>query len=460
MARVVQKFLSRHPDLISQHALVMTCCRRKGTWKQKILKREDKKDRVVQYAAENARQAERVYVWGCATTGALGIQTYMRPDNRQAAIPRQKRPARLKFTDIHNIKVQSVACGYGFTVFAARTPSGHKLFGTGINTDSQLGYHEYPRGSGRVLDIIVEPVPISLPLLSPDTTRVRDVSCGRSHTVVITDKEGVFSLGNNSCGQCGRSVVEDEVYAKNPNINKIHDLPDNVVKVVCGQDHTLFLTDTGQVYSCGLGADGQTGLGSYKNVSVPTLVGGDIKNERIVNIASTADCVLAVSDKGDVFGWGNSEYNQLSMVTDHAQVSEPKHLPVRNCGKIIKGVAAGSACAILNDKGDVYVWGFGILGKGPALEAADQPQRIPPTLFGRHELQPESKVVDIVCGMGHFVARTDTGDVYTWGKNREGCLGLGKTEDQFFPLKVSMPAEAHTVCCGVDHTVILCRSFC
>ena len=30
-------------------------------------------------------------------------------------------------------------------------------------------------------------------------------------------------------------------------------------QVVCGQDHTLFLTDTGRVYSCGLAADGQTG---------------------------------------------------------------------------------------------------------------------------------------------------------------------------------------------------------
>ncbi|XP_067666214.1 RCC1-like G exchanging factor-like protein isoform X2 [Haliotis asinina] len=437
MARVVQKFVSHHPELFSQHALVVTSCRCKGTWKQRILRREDRKDRVVQYAAENAKQAERVYVWGCATTGALGIQTYLRPDKRQSAIPRQKRPARLKFTDIHNIKVKSVACGYGFTMFTARTPKGHRLFGTGINTDSQLGFHEYPPGSGRVLDIIVEPVPISLPLLSPDT-RVQDVSCGRSHTVVITDKEGVFSLGNNSSGQCGRSVVEDEVYAKNPTINKIHDLPDSVVKVVCGQDHTLFLTDTGQVYSCGLGADGQTGLGSYKNVSVPTLVEGDIKDEKIVNIASTADCVLAVSDKGDVFGWGNSEYNQLSMVTDNAQVSEPKHLPLRDCGKIIKAAAAGSSCAILNDMGEVFVWGFGILGKGPVLEAADRPQKIPPTLFGCHELQPESKVVDIVCGMGHFVAMTDTGDVYSWGKNREGCLGLGKTEDQFFPLKFTI----------------------
>lgn len=32
-----------------------------------------------------------------------------------------------------------------------------------------------------------------------------------------------------------------------------------VHQVACGQDHSLFLTDRGEVYSCGWGADGQTG---------------------------------------------------------------------------------------------------------------------------------------------------------------------------------------------------------
>ena len=49
-----------------------------------------------------------------------------------------------------------------------------------------------------------------------------------------------------------------------------------------------------------------------------------------------------------MFGWGNSEYNQLAMVTDHTQISTPTHLPLSGCGRVIKAVAGGSICAVLN----------------------------------------------------------------------------------------------------------------
>lgn len=41
-----------------------------------------------------------------------------------------------------------------------------------------------------VLDYITEPVLIPLPLENPESTEVVGVSCGRAHTVVLTDKEG------------------------------------------------------------------------------------------------------------------------------------------------------------------------------------------------------------------------------------------------------------------------------
>lgn len=59
----------------------------------------------------------------------------------------------------------------------------------------------------------------------------------------------------------------------------------------------MFITKTGKVYSCGWGADGQTGLGHYNNEFHPTVVEGDIKEEIIVKVVSSADCVLALNSK-------------------------------------------------------------------------------------------------------------------------------------------------------------------
>ena len=38
-------------------------------------------------------------------------------------------------------------------------------------------------------------------------------------------------------------------------------------------------------------------------------------------------------------------------------------------------------------------------------------------------------------------AVTNTGDLYMWGRNKFGALGLGNQDDQFFPLKVIIKKE-------------------
>ena len=50
----------------------------------------------------------------------------------------------------------------------------------------------YRAGSiaGRATDYVIEPVPMDLPLLYPQTTKLTHVSCGRAHTVIVTDSEG------------------------------------------------------------------------------------------------------------------------------------------------------------------------------------------------------------------------------------------------------------------------------
>ena len=60
------------------------------------------------------------------------------------------------------------------------------------------------------------------------------------------------------------------------------------------------------------------------------------------------------------------------------------------------------------ENGEVFTWGYGILGRGPNVVKSKTPERIPQTLFGTSDLNPEVKVVDVQCGLYHFAALTGT----------------------------------------------------
>uniref|UniRef100_A0AAV2JAU5 RCC1-like domain-containing protein n=1 Tax=Knipowitschia caucasica TaxID=637954 RepID=A0AAV2JAU5_KNICA len=227
--------------------------------------------------------------------------------------------------------------------------------------------------------------------------------------------------------------------------------------VACGQDHSLFLTDEGKVYSCGWGADGQTGLGHQGSTPVRA-AGGGVEGVRVQQISTYADCSLALSQDGQLYGWGNSEYLQLAIATDHAQVNSPRRLPLSGCGRVVQAACGGSQVAVLNDQGEVFVWGYGILGKGPRLSESAVPEQIPPSLFGKSDFNPSAAVTKIRCGLSHFAAVTDRGELFVWGKNIRGCLGIGSRDDQYFPWRVTVPGLVVDVACGVDHMVALVKS--
>lgn len=55
------------------------------------------------------------------------------------------------------------------------------------------------------------------------------------------------------------------------------------------------------------------------------------------------------SDKNEVFGWGNSEYNQLDLSEGVQQINTPIHMKmIQKYGKIIDIASGGSACMVLN----------------------------------------------------------------------------------------------------------------
>ncbi|XP_036380989.1 RCC1-like G exchanging factor-like protein [Megalops cyprinoides] len=410
---------------------------------------------VYQYVGKHTKPKDKVFVWGFSYTGALGIPSFVVPDSgRKTPRKYQLTPYRLDTEQ----RISSAACGYGFTLLSSTTQDLTKVWGMGLNKDSQLGFQRTQHDRNKSYEYVLEPSPVSLPLARPQETRVTQVACGRAHSLVLTDSEGVFSIGNNAYGQCGRKIVENEIYSGSHVVHKIEGFDSRVVQVACGQDHSLFLTQTGRVYACGWGADGQTGLGHHNMTAHPVPVAGALAGVRVRQVASYGDCSLAVSQEGDLFGWGNSEYLQLSTVTEATQINSPRRLPVEGVGRIQQAACGGTQVAVLNNKGEVFVWGYGILGKGPDLSESKTPEMIPPTLFGRSDFNPKVAVTQIRCGLTHFAAVTDRGELFVWGKNVRGCLGIGMKDDQYFPWRVTVPGQVVDVACGVDHMVALVKS--
>lgn len=60
----------------------------------------------------------------------------------------------------------------------------------------------------------------------------------------------------------------------------------------------------------------------------------------------------------------------------------------------------------------MFVWGYGILGKGPKLSESSTPEMIPPALFGQSDFNPTVAVTRIRCGLNHFAAVTGEEDFF------------------------------------------------
>ena len=147
------------------------------------------------------------------------------------------------------------------------------------------------------------------------------------------------------------------------------------------------------------------------------------------------------------------------------------HLPLDFGGRVVDAAAGGSACAAVNDRGLVHVWGYGILGQGPQVSRhvfpvffllgiaryyvcildcrLHRPSLLPSALFG------DCAVRRILSSCMHFGALTENNELYTWGRNRFGLLGLGHDKDQYFPFKVCLAHDVKQVALGPDHTMAL-----
>ncbi|TNN07552.1 RCC1-like G exchanging factor-like protein [Schistosoma japonicum] len=465
----------------------------------KALKRQRQKDSAVyDVHSRDSLKSKQVYVFGFTATGALGNKTYLGQRGKPGIVG-VSHPVPLKCLSSLGIPIKA-ACGYGFTTYICEGSNGDfGVYGCGINSDGQLGSQSVglksTLDSGDSINVVPEPVRIHIPLNNAEKQiyRPSHVACGRAHTIIsyenLKGRSGdtpplVFSLGNNVFGQCGREIIAGEKYDHDTEVITRIVLPpeiQSIKQLVCGQDHSILLSSDGVVYTCGLGSDGQTGLGHYDTVDRFTAVKGALINERVCLLSSRGDTVLALTESNKLFAWGNNEYGQIWPLDQHVQVPDPIHLNLDQCivpaesnlcsdnvhiGEVQSIACAGSMCCIVNKIGQVFVWGFGCIGLGPKVTHSPCPTLIPPGLFIPAVVNSELCINYVVAGLHHFIVQSVDGLLWSWGAPRGGlhCLGLGKqitknANNQTYPTPLLLPIKSTYVVCGVDHTVVIGKSF-
>nr|CAD7427833.1 unnamed protein product [Timema monikensis] len=144
----------------------------------------------------------------------------------------------------------------------------------------------------------------------------------------------------------------------------------DVVKVFCGAQFSLALTRAGHVYSWGKGDTHRLGHATEEHVrfpklvealqgettlicpqlhpsshlqltsSLPALVSAWSKaRKHVVSLAVGSVHVLALTEEGEVYGWGRNDYAQV-MEPPTSSVARPTLLPALK-GKVIIGIACG-----------------------------------------------------------------------------------------------------------------------
>jgi alpha-tubulin suppressor-like RCC1 family protein len=190
--------------------------------------------------------------------------------------------------------------------------------------------------------------------------------------------------------------------------------------IAAGACCSFALTEAGEVYAWGDNESGQLGVGDKENRLTPVKMPG---LQRVKAIAAGALHSLALTEAGEVYAWGHlgSKYAQGRLVAIEEHPT-PEIVEIVGSFGRVKTIAAGECHSLaLTENGTVYAWGDNRVGQ-LGLGDRETQNCLTPRIVGK--LGGE-KIKDIAAGNFHSLALTEAGEVYAWGLNEYGQLGLG-----------------------------------
>lgn len=298
--------------------------------------------------------------------------------------------------------------------------------------------------------------------LSDETLIFKSVSTDQIDGALVTTDGRLFVFGPNYSGELGtgnESPVTTPIEVTLPN-------DELAVYATSGSASSYVVTRSGKLYSAG--DNGNLQLGRLEDSSDDQSIFGLVlipEDEVVVDVAIRDHHVYALTEKGDVYSWGN---NSSGGELGDGSISVDRFTPVKILeGKDIIAVEAGADFGLaVNNAGIVYGWGnngYGALAQGTATSSGfvykvtDIVNVLIPevivSLSTGSEAMGDDRLISFQGGSRNAQALSLNGDVYSWGDMGSGYMANGYQVDEsgierqlaLEPVKVSALDDAFIV---------------
>ncbi len=248
-------------------------------------------------------------------------------------------------------------------------------------------------GRGTNANSFTTPVVVDFPL----GTTVTSIGDAYDSGFAVDSSGHAWSWGTDSNGDLCRGGTKDVP-------EMIPGMP-SVTAVSGGGNHTLWLTESGQVYACGLNKYGELGDGNFTNSGTPVEVSGLTD---VVAVSAAWNSSAALTASGQLFMWGWNKLGDLG-VGNKTDQDTPQPVP----GTFSQVYAGGSNSAnshtlAITTNGAVEAWGKHY-GLSPVV------------------LDLPFTASQVMAGGGESGAVDTDGNVWMWGSEAFGGVGNGET---------------------------------
>lgn len=242
-------------------------------------------------------------------------------------------------------------------------------------------------------------------------------------------------------------VVKDgEVVSTTPQVSQGSQAPGELTMVttVEGQQFSIAIGSDGNLYSWGANYDNQLGTGDKIERETPTLVNLPDGVKPLSISAGSSHSIILGTD-GNTYTWGSNSYMQLG-TKDTQNKATPTLVNLPNGAKPASVMANYLSSLAIDSNGNLYTWGSNIAGK---LGVGDINNKNTPTLVN---LLGGVKVKTATMSYSNLQIIGTDGNLYISGNNDYGQIGIGGTLNRTTPTLISLASGVKPISIAVGNS--------